>query len=707
MRTLIITLFLSASLLTVSAAAYERFEENGKVGLKDSTGSVILPASFDALGWSDGNFSMIGQITGYRQQNRWGLLNLKKEFITKAQFESLTYPGGDHVIVSKYVNPYTVKFGSINLQGKVVVPYSYDEIVWQGFRARVMLKNGTRYEYGLIDDGGKSVLPVHYQNIQPMGGERFAVQNFSNKIALFTVDGKWITGFTIDRISGFQFGLAVICEGWRQGVIDIKGEIIIKPQYREVRIDAPDHVSARKVDEWKLMDVSYCDLQHLEADELSFDNRGWGCVRLDGKCGLVDEDLQQCGSISYDYVGDIQDHLAVVGNAGKYGLARLDQTQVLPIEFDSLCVEGNFVRTQQWVGGVPWWRLYDTLGTVRHTTRYEFIDRFNGKFFPVRNHGYWGGMGQNGESIIACVYDSLMEISDSLVAVKFKGQYGIITLEDQWRMMPQKDSFRILDADHFLTRIYGLYFMKAFDGNLLYFTDNPLTVYSDHLEERLPDGTRKEINFQGQLTKRTAPLAIKTDRTFRESEGYIGIKRNGKFGFVDSQGRLRIANRYDSIGEFHGGIAPAMLLGKWGFINTSDQIVIQPTFEKVEYFEHGAARVARNGKVGLINPNGEVLLELRYDSIDRLPDQLFIPQLDGLKGLADKNGQVMIEPRFDVLVPLTNGLVIVSRNGQYGVLTKAGDSIFPLQFNRLEYLPEKNIFLTMTESVWEAIEIKN
>ena len=74
-RLIPILIFLNTT-LSVVADDYERFIENGKVGVKDNTGLIVVPASFDALGWSDGNFSVIGQITGYRQQGQWGLLNL-------------------------------------------------------------------------------------------------------------------------------------------------------------------------------------------------------------------------------------------------------------------------------------------------------------------------------------------------------------------------------------------------------------------------------------------------------------------------------------------------------------------------------------------------------------------------------------------------------------------------------------------------------
>ena len=35
------------------AEPYLVFEENGKVGLKSEEGQILLPASFEALGWSD------------------------------------------------------------------------------------------------------------------------------------------------------------------------------------------------------------------------------------------------------------------------------------------------------------------------------------------------------------------------------------------------------------------------------------------------------------------------------------------------------------------------------------------------------------------------------------------------------------------------------------------------------------------------------
>ena len=700
-----ILIFLSTA-LSVKAADYERFVENGKVGVKDNNGNIVLPAAFDALGWSDGNFSLIGQITGYRKDNQWGLLNLKKEFITPAEFTSLTWPGGDRVVVSKAINPYTTKFGCIDLQGKLVVPLMYDGITLHGLRAIVMVKNGPRYEHGLVDLNDRSVLPVRFQRITPIGSLRYAVQNFENKHALSSEEGKWITDFTIDSISDFHYDHAVIYKEWKRGVLDRNGEIKIEPVYRDIKITGPDQFSVRKADEWQMMDTQYKTLQQMEADDLAPETNGWYKITVNGKSGLVDENFKWCWNTEYDYIGTIENQKVIVKKGGKFGLLRMDQSVVLPLVFDSLCMKGNFIRAREWINGMFSWSLYDTFGIRKTKHPYEWIEPFNGKFFPVKYRGYWGGVDRYGEERITCVYDLLGQVKDEWVVVRFKDQYGIITVEDHWRLPPQKFPIELIDGDHFIERQDSLLFLKDFNGNAIYFTDNPIKLYSDHLLERLSDGTEKEINFSGQIISRKEPLVTKTEQSFRESEGLIGIKRDGKYGFVDPRGRLRIANRYDSIGEFHEGLAPVKLVGKWGYINTADEIMLQPTYDRTESFDRGVARAMRKGKTGLINREGQVLLEFRYDSIRRLTDEFFLLTLDALKGLTDRHGNVLIEPRFDSLELVSGELVTVSRGDHFGVLTKDGGSIFPLHFDKLIYVPEKNIFLTKKVNNWESRNIK-
>ena len=79
--------------------------------------------------------------------------------------------------------------------------------------------------YGLIDLNNKILIPQQYKNIYSIGSLRYAVENFENKVALFTENGAQITPFTIDSISSFKKNFAVIHQGLHQGLIDREGNI--------------------------------------------------------------------------------------------------------------------------------------------------------------------------------------------------------------------------------------------------------------------------------------------------------------------------------------------------------------------------------------------------------------------------------------------------------------------------------------------------
>jgi len=165
MKCWIVLLLVALRFSQVFALQYSTFEENGKVGMKDDVGNVVLPPSYEALGWSDGKFSVIGEVTGYRMGGLWGIINLKKEFVTKAEFEKLIYSGGESIVARKKINTVSYKTGCLNLRGEIKIPFVYDGITAQGLRAIVFNITSKGYQYGLIDFDNKFIVPMQYKNI--------------------------------------------------------------------------------------------------------------------------------------------------------------------------------------------------------------------------------------------------------------------------------------------------------------------------------------------------------------------------------------------------------------------------------------------------------------------------------------------------------------------------------------------------------------
>jgi len=694
--------FLAALFLATQlgvSADYQLFEENGRYGLKDTQGKVIITPAFEGLGWSDGNFSVIGQVTGYKLKEKWGLINLKAQRLTNADYSQLLPSGGDRMIVKKDIDAITAKMGCIDLKGNIVVPIKYDGIKILGLQAIVFTKNGTHFNYGVIDLGGNVVIPLVYKNIFPIGSLRYGVQNNENKSALFSEQGNQLTRFDIDSISTFHQNKAIIYQGFNQGLINREGIVEVQPAYREITISETGTIRARAMNKWMIMDEGHKITHSISADEL-IPSTSQFIIETNSRFGILDSTLTSIIETNYSQLLQIEGGLAVAKKGKKFGVIQTDNTIVIPFQYDSIVLSEKFVRVQEKLLGRPSWVLYDIFGIRKSERSYEFISPFNGKFFKVKNYGLTGMMDRYGKENVHCVYDSILTYNEEQVVVMFHGHYGIIDYKENWLLPPQAFPVQLVDEHHYIQRQDSLNLFKTLEGELIYFTDNLLTVGQNVLIERLSDGSEKKINFQGiTISRTTSAIVDETEIISAEHEGYRGIKRNGKYGFIDNRGRLRIANRYEAIGNFKNGLAAVQILGKWGFINTQDNIVINPSYESVSEFNHSIAIVKR-GNYGLINSEGHMILETRYDSIQPLETGNFLLHLNHLVGLADENGRVLIEPRFDNLQDLGNGNVIISRDQKFGLLTLTGMSAIPMIYDQLMYIPGQNKYLAKQEAPW-------
>ena len=58
------------------------------------------------------------------------------------------------------------------------------------------------------------------------------------------------------------------------------------------------------------------------------------------------------------------------------------------------------------------------------------------------------------------------------------------------------------------------------------------------------------------------------------SEGLAYVGKNGKYGYIDTSGKLVIPCEWDDAGIFDEGIAPVEMDGKWGCIDTTGKLVV-------------------------------------------------------------------------------------------------------------------------------------
>lgn len=140
------------------------------------------------------------------------------------------------------------------------------------------------------------------------------------------------------------------------------------------------------------------------------------------------------------------------------------------------------------------------------------------------------------------------------------------------------------------------------------------------------------MNTQGKLV---VPMVYdsmrdpddKYDETWAESpsQGRIIVSKGGKLGIIDTSNKVIMPfnNKYSSIESFSEGAAPVMSkAGKWGFIDKEGKEIIAPQYDGtnghfggVYGFSEGLAGMEKGGKWGYITKTGKVAIPFVYDEI--------------------------------------------------------------------------------------------
>ncbi len=705
MRILTHLIFLLVLTLTrVQAHPYQVFQENGKVGLKNEQGKVVIPARYESIGWSNGKFSVINDVTGCKTNNRWGLINLNNQKVTAPEYEEL-YPAAGDIMIARKKTPgaAVIRTGAITVGGKEVIPFIYDGITIDSFRAIVFTKIGNQYRYGLIDLSNKTIIPQQYQDIKSIGTLRYAVRNFEGKMAVFTEDGKQMSTFSIDSISQFHAGYAVVFEGKYQGLIDRNGVVRLPAKYRELKIENERTVSARAPDQWTFLSGDNEPIKEFAADSVDVVDVSRYKISVAGQVQLTDDAFKPVVDGVFNHIGPFVNGRARYTIQHLSGVIQMDGAVVVPALYREVNLGSNFILANSGFGERNAWILFDSAGTRKTTRTYDEMTFFSPGLLLVRTKGHYGLVDLEGKEVARPIYDSILARKNDHVTVKFQGLYGVIDLSERWIVTPRPHPVQLLSSDRYLEFSPTNTNLRSANGSLIYFTTNRLDAKEDHLVEHLSTGNVWRIDFNGVIVERQLSPDHPVEVIYPESEGLRAVKRNGRFGFVDSKGRLRIANRYEAVQPFSEGFAAVQILGKWGFINLQDNLAIQPVYERVWEFKKGRALVTQKGLFGLVDTNGRLVLPVRYDAIETLATGNLLIRHNGLAGLADSSGKVLVTPRYTTVVDTGSGYVIVSKDGKYGVVTTQGVSTIPIFYDLIRYDKFHKHFLALRKSPWTQL----
>lgn len=165
-------------------------------------------------------------------------------------------------------------------------------------------------------------------------------------------------------------------------------------------------------------------------------------------------------------------------------------------------------------------------------------------------------------------------------------------------------------------------------------------------------------------------------------EDLAAIKKNEKYGFIDTRGKEVINCEYDAALSFSEGlcaVAKSKTQGDstilvWNYIDKTGKQVLTDVFETALNFKEGFAAVCKNGQWQWINKSGKTVLANQYEQCQSFTDGLAAYKKDGYWGLINKEGKVILEPSYAAIGNFSNGLAVASLGpNTIGFINNSGD----------------------------------
>jgi len=285
---------------------------------------------------------------------------------------------------------YRGKWGYLNKNQEEVVPFFYDDAFnffrekSQGKLIAWVYKNNTyshqseRQLLGLVDENGKKVTSIYYQNAYPPSKEGIIALKQYDKWGFYHVNGTEILKPKYDDTKGFQEGKAVVGENKSinnkyalyYGFIDNQGKEIIPCKYVQAKGFS---------DGLALVGVKY---------------QEYGLVRKNIIYGFVDKQGEIKVPMIYFSAKSFSENLAPVAELDRYNDYK--------------------------------WGFVDTTGKRIVPLRYEDAQNFSEGLAAVKHKGLWGYINKLGQEVIPFKYHEVRQFSEGLASVKLNNKWGFI-----------------------------------------------------------------------------------------------------------------------------------------------------------------------------------------------------------------------------------------------------------------------------------------
>lgn len=188
----------------------------------------------------------------------------------------------------------------------------------------------------------------------------------------------------------------------------------------------------------------------------------------------------------------------------------------------------------------------------------------------------------------------------------------------------------------------------------------------------------------------------------------IYIQEDKKFNLVivNDNEYIKEIKGLDDIGEIKKD-KPILIVrnGKYGYIDSNGDILIPIEYDAIGIFIEDKALVKKNDKIGILNKNGEKVLPLKYTEIYIGENNNFIlKEEDGQYISYDLKEKIILN--IDKIYKINEKMVAFSEKNKFGIMNYKGEIIIPNTFDEISTFIDR-LFIGAKDSKYSLYNLKN
>lgn len=299
----------------------------------DKAGKPIIEKNFDGCGDFDGQ----GLAPVKLDDRGWGWMNTKGELVIKPQFEVVKdFSGG--VAPIKRSN----KWGFVDKSGKIVIEPQFEDV--GGCSEGLVAFKNADGKWGFMDKSGKPVIKPKFSLVSDF--DHGLCWANGDKLMLIDKHEHVLAKFNGSHYGHFSEGLCPVeCDERLYGYVNMKGQIVIKPIYRDAESFTEglaavtnDKNKTGFVDKTGNMVIppqfSHSNDTHF-CEGLCSVARGARGNSITGPFEVIEKTGKTVVPAKYQFVSDFHEGLATFQDHGRYGYIDKSGKVVIPAHFKS------------------------------------------------------------------------------------------------------------------------------------------------------------------------------------------------------------------------------------------------------------------------------------------------------------------------------------------------------------------------------------